>query len=115
MLAVSNDVAGIKKILDLIKQNEQTKFLQQLNPPIDPASNNYGLLIIKSEVVTNILQPYLGAFGVIPPDAFSAVSSIREIRSVRVKNGNWLQQNLIVQLQATSPTPDSAPQPGNKE
>jgi hypothetical protein len=106
LLVASNDLTGLKKLLDLAKSNGQTNFFGQLNPPIDPKGNYYGLFLLKSELVTKVLQPYLMMFGA-PKEALDVVGrvtgTIAEVRAVRSKNDNWAQQDILIMLKNQQP------------
>lgn len=102
MVVVSNNIEGLKKIIDLKKDNAKTNMLQSLKDPMNPDTPRYQALVFKSQLLTDVVLPLSALGGGLPPDIAPAVNqgsaAVDEIRFVSEQRDNWTVSQLTVYL-----------------
>ena len=68
MVIISNNVDGLKKIIDLKKAEGKTNMLSSLKDPMDPALPRYQAIIFKSQLLTDVVIPLSALGGGLPPE-----------------------------------------------
>jgi hypothetical protein len=99
---VSNDIAKLKAIIDLIQSKGTSKFLESLEPPFEANVPCYGALVLKTNILSDVIVP-LSAFGSgFPPEVMTPVNKvtevIREIRATKDMKGSWIEGRMSVLL-----------------
>jgi hypothetical protein len=93
MVVLSNNVDGLKQIIDLKLANGKTDMLQKLKDPLDPTVPRYQALIFKSQLITDVVLPLSALAGGLPGDVGPAVTqgsaAVEEIRYVSEIRDNW--------------------------
>lgn len=103
MILLSNNVDGMKKIIDLQKSKGATKFLASQNPPLDPATPRYLAALVNSKLLTDVLLP-LSTLGVKLPGeaqdiATKVAPALHDVRIVNEVEGTWHVTAISVNLE----------------
>jgi len=93
MLLISNNMDGMKQIIDLKKANGSTKLLSSLKDPMKPETPRYQALMLKSALLSDVVVPLAALAGGLPPDVAPVVnnltSSVEEVRFASEMRDNW--------------------------
>jgi len=93
MLLVSNNIEGMKKIIDQQKTGGSNKVYEGMSQPMKADTPRYQALVLKSALLTDVVMPLSALGGGLPPnvapgaEAFS--KSVDEIRMVSELDGDW--------------------------
>jgi len=102
MILLSNNIDGMKSIIDLSKGNKTTKFLTSLNPPLDPATPRSSALVLNAKLLTDVLIP-ITSLGVSLPDYIDGVlktagPGLDELRIVNELDGGWRVNKISIEV-----------------
>lgn len=102
MILLSNNIDGIKKIIDLQKSNGATKFLASQKPALDPATPRYAAVVLNSKLLSDVLLP-LSTLGVkLPGDAQEIATKVapllNDVRLVNEVQGAWHVSHISISL-----------------
>lgn len=93
ILIISNNMDGMKKIIDLQKSKGTTKLLASLKDPMKPETPRYQALMLKSALLSDVVVPLSALAGGLPPDVAPVVTSITgsvdEIRFASEMQDTW--------------------------
>lgn len=93
MLLISNNMDGMKKIIDLKKANGTTKLMASLKDPMKPETPRYQALMLKSALLSDVVVPLAALAGGLPPDVAPVVTnltgSVDEVRFASEMRENW--------------------------
>jgi hypothetical protein len=102
MVLVSNNVDGMKKIIDLARAKSTSGLFAALQPPLDPSVPRYQALVLNTNLITDIVMPLMALAGGMDPETQPIVdavgSVVREVRMVSEMDGNWNKGVLTVDL-----------------
>lgn len=102
MILVSNNVDGMKKIIDLQKSKGATKFLASLEPPLDPKVPRYSAIMVNAKLISDVLIPISSLAPVIPSNVMDVAQKLapvlHDVRLVNEMNGDWHVNKLSVHL-----------------
>ena len=103
VVAVSNNLDELKRIIDLRKEGKQSDLFASLQPPLDPATPRWSALMLKTSLYTDIIMPLAMLFGAVPEEADMVASrlaeNVREMRTVAEMQGDWYVSSLSILLQ----------------
>ena len=101
-VVISNDLERMKGIIDMIQAKSGSKLFASLDPPIDAAVPRYGALLIKSNLVSDVVVPLAGLAGGIPSEMMMPINKVvdvlREVRGSKDMKGNWVESRLTLLL-----------------
>ena len=90
---VANDLDRFKEVITAIKTKTPTNFLGSLDPPVGLDAPMYGILMLKSALVGDIVKPLAGLGGGLTPEMEmpldKLVENVREIRASQDIENNW--------------------------
>lgn len=102
MIIVSNNVDGIKKLIDLSKSKGKTEFFSKLNDPLKPDTPRYLALLLKSALITDVVVPLSALGGGLPediaPTVNSASSTVDELRFMYELQDSWAVNQFTLYL-----------------
>ncbi|NJL72496.1 MAG: hypothetical protein HC888_13475 [Candidatus Competibacteraceae bacterium] len=102
MVLVSNNVDGMKKIIDLSRAKSTSGLFASLQPPLDPATPRYQALVLNTNLITDIVMPLMALAGGMDPEAQPIVDAVgkavREVRMVSEMDGTWNKGVLTIDL-----------------
>lgn len=102
MVLVSNNVDGMKKIIDLSRTQTTSGLFAALDPPMDPDTLRYQALVLNTKLITEIVMPLMSLAGGMDPKTQPVVDAVggvvREVRMVSEMDGTWNKGVLTVDL-----------------
>ncbi|HDP35703.1 MAG TPA: DUF3352 domain-containing protein [Candidatus Hydrogenedentes bacterium] len=101
VIIVSNSDAGIREIIDLIKDEKTSGFFESLEPPINPETPVYQALLLKPELYVDLVDPLMALAGNPLPregaDVAATVSSLfKDMRFFSEMQDSWLTTRISV-------------------
>jgi hypothetical protein len=100
-LVISNSDAGIRSIIDLVKDGKTSGLFEKLNPPIPPETPIYQALVIKPSLYTDVIAPLVPLMETEVPAEMNAVlgtiaGQFEEIRMLNEMQGTWSVSRISV-------------------
>lgn len=116
LLIVSNNVDGLKKIIDLQKDNQTSGYLSQLNPPLDPTAPRFSAFVLDTRLLSDFVLPLstqlMGGLGGEADATVNTVAgTVDQIRAVNEIRGDWVVSEFQVQLKEQPAAPATAEAP----
>jgi hypothetical protein len=62
-LAISNNTDVLKKIVDLVLDNQSSGYMANLKPPLNPETPRYTVLSLQSKVFLDTIFPLMAVLG----------------------------------------------------
>ncbi len=101
-LAISNNTDVLKKIVDLVLDNQSSGYMANLKPPLNPETPRYTVLSLQSKVFLDTIFPLMAVLGKdlgnAQRDVEKALSEIQELRILSEKKGNLLEGQIVIYL-----------------
>ncbi|MBI1318606.1 MAG: hypothetical protein GC168_06620 [Candidatus Hydrogenedens sp.] len=92
---VSNNMDGMKAIIDLSKEGKSTEFFSKLNDPLKTDQPRYMGLVLKTKLFTDVVIPLSALAGGVPEDAKETMTRVAELfdelRIMSGVEGNWAE------------------------
>jgi hypothetical protein len=120
-LVISNNIAGMKGLIDRAKAKQNTNLFASQQPPLDPATPYYAALLLRTALYSEVLRPVaqLMAPGSVPEHVDGALvelnAIIRDLRMLAQLDGSWYDTKLVLSLaqgapEAAASAPEAAPE-----
>ncbi len=114
-LVVSNNIAGMKGLIDRAKSKENSKLFASQQPPLDPATPYFTAFLLRSALYRDVLRPVMQAMmppGTVPEHVDGALVElngiVRDLRLLAQLDGSWYDTRLVFSLAQEAPA-DAAP------
>lgn len=102
MVLVSNNVDGMKAIIDHARAKTTSGYFAALQPALDPAVPRYQAIVLNTNLITDIVMPLMALAGGMDPKmmpvANTVGSVVREVRMVSEMDGTWNTSALTIAL-----------------
>jgi hypothetical protein len=115
-LVVSNNIAGIKGLIDRAKAKQNTNLFASQQPPLDPMTPYYGAFLLRTALYSDVLRPVLQAMtppGTVPEHVDGALvelnAIVRDLRLLAQLDGSWFDSRLVLSLAQGAPAAAVAP------
>ena len=115
-LVISNNIAGMKGLIDRAKAKQNSNLFATQQPPLDPATPYYTAFLLRSALYRDTLRPVIQAMtppGTVPEHVDGALvelnNIVRDLRLLAQLDGSWYDTKLIFSLAQDSPAPAAAP------
>ncbi len=114
-IVVSNNVAGMKGLIDRAKSKQNTNLFASQQPPLDPTTPYYMAFLLRTALYSDVLRPVLQlmAPGQVPEHLDGALvelnAIVRDLRLLAQLDGSWYDSKLVLSL--TQGTPEATPAP----
>ena len=115
VLILSNNVAGMKGLIDRSKAKQNTNLFASQQPPLDPATPFYSALLLRTALYSDVVRPVVQAMtppGTVPEHVDGALvelnAIVRDLRLLAQLDGSWYDTRLVLSLAQGTP---SAPAP----
>ncbi|HUW61707.1 MAG TPA: DUF3352 domain-containing protein [Candidatus Bathyarchaeia archaeon] len=100
-LLVATDIPAMKSIIDRLQGKTPPALFAALDPPVDPAVPRQALMVIKSQLLTDVVVPlsaFVGGLGQAQQPVDTATKVIRELRATNEVKQNLYESSLTAYL-----------------
>ena len=100
-LVVATDIPAMKSVIDRLQGKTPPALFAALDPPLDPAMPRQGLVIIKSQLLTDVVVPlsaFAGGLGQAQQPVDTVTKVLRELRATNEAKQNLYESSLTVYL-----------------
>ena len=105
-LLLSNNADEMKVLMDRLASGEASALFASLDPPLDPATPRQGLLLVSSNLLSDVVIPLSSLVGGIPTEyqmpVNKTVEILREIRITSEVKDNWATGSVALHLKPAS-------------
>lgn len=102
VVLVSNNVDGMKAIIDRIANNTFTKALESFTPPLDPEVPRFAAVGINTKLISDVVLPLSSLMGGIKGDAGDVLAKVdkvvKEVRLLSEQRGTWYERRAQIML-----------------
>ena len=109
-IVFSNNVAGMKGLIDRAKAKQNTNLFASQQPPLDPTTPYYAALLLRTALYSDVLRPVVQAMtppGTVPEHVDGALvelnSIVRDLRMLAQLDGSWYDTKLVLSLAQDAP------------
>ncbi len=109
-LVVSNNVAGMKGLIDRAKAKQNSNMFATQQPPLDPASPYYMAFLLRTALYSDVLRPVLQAMtppGTVPEHVDGALvelnAIVHDLRVLAQLDGSWYDARVVLSLAQGAP------------
>ncbi|MCX5772284.1 MAG: hypothetical protein NTZ09_18700 [Candidatus Hydrogenedentes bacterium] len=100
-LVVATDVPAMKGVIDRLQGKTPPVLFASLDPPVDPAVPRQGLVVIKSQLLTDVVVPlsaFAGGLGQAQQPIDTVTKVLRELRATTEVKQNLYESDLTLYL-----------------
>jgi len=102
LLLASNDIEQMKAVLDRQREGGAPGVFEALDPPLNPETPRYSVLLLKSSLISDVIIPLSALQGGLPPaweqGLRTFADNVQELRAVSAIEGGWAVQDLTLTL-----------------
>ncbi len=117
-LVLSNNIAGMKGLIDRAKAKQNSNLFASEKPPLEPSTPYYGAFLLRTALYSDVLRPVLQAMtppGTVPEQVDGALvelnAIVRDLRVLAQLDGSWYDTKLVLSMEQGTPAAAAAPAP----
>jgi len=106
IVLLATDMEAMKGILDLLEAGKSSTLFASLDPPLDAAVPRYSALVLKTEMIAQVVSEVAALRGDLPPEVSMVINIVtdlvREVRMTQELVGGWQCGALTIHLNPAS-------------